>query len=523
METAQSVLQSLRSGDWMISLDLQDAYLQVPVHPQSRRYLRFCLGDQVYQFWVLCFGLSSAPQVSTRVMAPVSSHTSFWILDPSLFRRLVGPWILPAGDHSGEGLPSYSLCRARDSGQLAQELPHTFSALGLSGDDSAVFSFEGFPDSGPGAEGSLSRRRILVLSLAASQSLALPLGGDVIPFHPHSGLQASDAPGSGCGRSSGVFWCVALWILRPRRSLGTTPAGGIFGGGQIHPISWAGWTCLFLTRSSCSTPTRQTRVGARFSAPTIYPAGGLAMFLFSINHSELLAVLPFGVFSSPLGQDSISVHRQYVGSVLPVQGRGHVLIHPQLRGARDSPPLRGFRCSSAPPVCSGSPERFGRLSQSAGPGPWFGMDSPSVGVPRSFPLLAGHGGFIRHLHRLQVYFSPMADPQAAAVDALIQSWDHLQALCLPSFQPYPEGPHQVLRLPQSGADSSGSVLATPALVSGFPRPAGGGSGPSSSSSGSAPSAPLPPVSREPPLAGADWVSHCQRSTRHFGFSARVAC
>ena len=73
METAQSVLQSIRSGDWMISLYLQDAYLQVPVHPQSRRYLRFCLGDQVYQFRVLCFGLSSAPQVFTRVMALVSS------------------------------------------------------------------------------------------------------------------------------------------------------------------------------------------------------------------------------------------------------------------------------------------------------------------------------------------------------------------------------------------------------------------------------------------------------------------
>ena len=35
METAQSVLQSIRSGDWMISLDLQDAYLQVPVHQES--------------------------------------------------------------------------------------------------------------------------------------------------------------------------------------------------------------------------------------------------------------------------------------------------------------------------------------------------------------------------------------------------------------------------------------------------------------------------------------------------------
>ena len=32
METPQSVLRSIRLGDWMVSLDLQDAYLQVPVH-----------------------------------------------------------------------------------------------------------------------------------------------------------------------------------------------------------------------------------------------------------------------------------------------------------------------------------------------------------------------------------------------------------------------------------------------------------------------------------------------------------
>ena len=44
METPQSVLRSIRPGDWMISLDLQDAYLQVPVHPESRRYLRFTMG-----------------------------------------------------------------------------------------------------------------------------------------------------------------------------------------------------------------------------------------------------------------------------------------------------------------------------------------------------------------------------------------------------------------------------------------------------------------------------------------------
>ena len=48
METPQSVLRSIRQGDWMISLDLQDAYLQVPIHPESRRYLRFTMGGVPY-------------------------------------------------------------------------------------------------------------------------------------------------------------------------------------------------------------------------------------------------------------------------------------------------------------------------------------------------------------------------------------------------------------------------------------------------------------------------------------------
>ena len=73
METPRSVLSSIRPGDWMISLDLQDAYLQVPVHHDSRRYLRFVVAGKSFQFRVLCFGLMTAPQVFTRIMALVSA------------------------------------------------------------------------------------------------------------------------------------------------------------------------------------------------------------------------------------------------------------------------------------------------------------------------------------------------------------------------------------------------------------------------------------------------------------------
>ena len=58
----------IRPGDWMVSLDLQ-----VPVHHDSCRYLRFVVEGRTYQFRVLCFGLTTAPQVFARVMAPVSA------------------------------------------------------------------------------------------------------------------------------------------------------------------------------------------------------------------------------------------------------------------------------------------------------------------------------------------------------------------------------------------------------------------------------------------------------------------
>ena len=73
METTQSVLQSIWKFDWMFSIDLEDAYRQVPMHPDSHKFLCFVADGQIYQFHALCFGLSTAPQVFMRVMAPVSA------------------------------------------------------------------------------------------------------------------------------------------------------------------------------------------------------------------------------------------------------------------------------------------------------------------------------------------------------------------------------------------------------------------------------------------------------------------
>ena len=42
METPESIRASLIPGEWVSSIDLSDAYLHIPIHPNLRKYLRFC-------------------------------------------------------------------------------------------------------------------------------------------------------------------------------------------------------------------------------------------------------------------------------------------------------------------------------------------------------------------------------------------------------------------------------------------------------------------------------------------------
>ena len=66
-----SVVKSLiQKGDWMVKLDLKDAFLSVPIHSTQRRYLRFQWEEQAWEFQTLPFGLSSAPYVFTKLLKP---------------------------------------------------------------------------------------------------------------------------------------------------------------------------------------------------------------------------------------------------------------------------------------------------------------------------------------------------------------------------------------------------------------------------------------------------------------------
>ena len=61
METPESIHTSLRKGEWVTSIDLTDAYLHIPIHTQSQKYLRFHFKGVTYQFTSLLFELATAP------------------------------------------------------------------------------------------------------------------------------------------------------------------------------------------------------------------------------------------------------------------------------------------------------------------------------------------------------------------------------------------------------------------------------------------------------------------------------
>ena len=71
METPETIRLSLQQGEWVTSLDFSNAYFHVPISQRSRKYFRFHLNSQTYQFTTLPFGLSTAPLEFTKVVKEV--------------------------------------------------------------------------------------------------------------------------------------------------------------------------------------------------------------------------------------------------------------------------------------------------------------------------------------------------------------------------------------------------------------------------------------------------------------------
>lgn len=71
MEDLRTATKLMSSQDFLASIDLKDAYFLVPLHKDSRKFVRFKFENQTYEFTCLVQGLPVSPWIFTKIMKPV--------------------------------------------------------------------------------------------------------------------------------------------------------------------------------------------------------------------------------------------------------------------------------------------------------------------------------------------------------------------------------------------------------------------------------------------------------------------
>ena len=74
MSSLETCLNLLSPNCFMGSLDLKNAYHSVPMDETFRKYFKFEIDGQFYEFCTLPQGFSSSPRIFTKIMKPVLSH-----------------------------------------------------------------------------------------------------------------------------------------------------------------------------------------------------------------------------------------------------------------------------------------------------------------------------------------------------------------------------------------------------------------------------------------------------------------
>ena len=520
METPRSVLNSIRPGDWMISLDLQDAYLQVPVHHDSRRFLRFVVDGKPFQFRVLCFGLTTAPQVFTRIMAPVSA-----ILHRHGVRmlRYLDDWLILASSKIAclqsrdrllavctelgiqVNLTKSSLVPSQSIVYLGMEI-HSLSFIARptpARANNLIRLIEEFLST-PSPPACLWRRLLGHLS-----SLILLVSGGMIRMRLlqlclkgqwdflDDQFQVSWSP---LCREDLLWWSKQVQ-LREGVSL-SLPAPDI---SFFSDASDVGWGAL---------------VGEHHASGLWLPH----QKALSINMRELLAVqLGLQAFEHLIVGMSVTLFCDNTTTVAYLRRSGGTFSSTLNSTAREvllwaeSRRIRLF-----PQFIMGSSnvtaDALSRPNQVIG-SEWTLHQEVVDQLVHRWPAMIDL--FATSLTaRLPVYFSPASDPRAAGTDALLQPWDDLQAYAFDRH--HKESASQTEVIEELRVDSHSSVLASEGLVS---RPSGTfirRSHHTVRSKRSSKTAPLPPVPPKSAYASADCMATLKRFAIQAGFSPAVA-
>ena len=65
METIETAGKLMLHNCYMTTIDLEDAHFLIPIHKNSRKFLRFQFAGALYKFTCLPFGLNISPFIYT--------------------------------------------------------------------------------------------------------------------------------------------------------------------------------------------------------------------------------------------------------------------------------------------------------------------------------------------------------------------------------------------------------------------------------------------------------------------------
>ena len=520
METLQSVLLSVRPGDWMVSLDLKDAYLQVPMHPDSRKFLRFMVGGKVYQFKVLCFGLSTAPQVFTRVMAPVSAilHRMGVRL-----RRYLDDWLLQASSREQILLALRTvlwLCRSLGivvNWEKSQVIPtQQMVYLGVILDSTAFRASPALKR----VEKLLSIGDVFLSCVSQPVSSWLELLGvlsSMIQLVPGGRLRmrslqlALRRQWDQVDQSQLVEWSPVIqqdlswWLDRDRLVLGVSLE-------QVSP------------QLELWSDTSDVSWGAHLDEQVASGLWAPEDIELSINARELLAIESSQVVCSTFCRFlSGGLRRQFDSRVVSEEPGRDSLFFSELHRAEDSPLGGGSVCSDFLTVHYGETQCSSGHSFSPKPDLGLRVDAEAGGLRGSVQEMAGFDRPVCNISKSQMFniFLSLPRSQCSGDGCASSKLEWVAGVCLSSLVTHSGGFEEAPVVLWGPADHHSSVLASEAVVSGSNRSGGRRSGSSSTIQRPA-SASLPSFSSGSVQAVSSCLETIKRFTRAGGFSKRVA-
>ena len=414
METPQSVLRSIRPGDWMVSLDLQEAYLQVPVHHSSLRGR----GKDVPVQGPLFRSHDRAPSLHEDYDSRFRHPSQVWGQDGSLPGQLAHPGLFGARLFTVEGQAPDSMCRTWHPGQPHEIVSSSHSITSVSRHGDSVSAFHSSTYSSTGQQSSSSDRGVPVNPVSSSVPLASTSGPLVVPHSPRPWRDVPNEVAPALPqRPVGFPGRPVSGLLVPSLSRGSSLVGSSgAAAGRSESLSPSSRRQLFLRRLG------RRLGGSGRRTPCLGPlVSSSDSSLHQLERAVSSSVRPTGLRTSISGPVGGAVLRQYHHSRLSSSFRWDVLLHSEDTAREILLWAETNRVRLLPQFIMGSSnvtaDILSRPNQVIG-SEWTLHQEVVDHLVHKWPAVINL--FATSLTaRLPVYFSPASDSRAAGTDALL--------------------------------------------------------------------------------------------------------